>query len=215
MIQVRVQENHLLTLFSVTQHIAVCGCIHMTTSHNRRCWNTLYMYQIDLLWVWSGWGASIIIHSKIQVRNREKDLLPLFFWDPAYTYQVVVASMWPLTIWKMLKHIIWWRPDISMEWVGCLNQNLKYATSQSPREPPTATTEAVRPSIVRLGVNNMTTDHNRKCWNTLLMTALSTSNIIGMIVCMSNCETLLISCIKIEIIIASTTIFSEYLGLGR
>jgi hypothetical protein len=47
------------------------------------------------------------------------------------------------------------------------------------------------------------------------MTALSTSNIIGMIVCMSNCETLLISCIKIEIIIASTTIFSEYLGLGR
>ena len=26
----------------------------------RRCWNTLYIYEVDLLWVWSVWGAVII-----------------------------------------------------------------------------------------------------------------------------------------------------------
>ncbi len=32
----------------------------MSTSHCWRCWNTLYIYKEDLLWVWTGWGVSII-----------------------------------------------------------------------------------------------------------------------------------------------------------
>jgi hypothetical protein len=64
----------------VPKHIAIAGWgwIHMTTSHCRRCWNTIYMYEVNLLKVWSGWGASIIIYRmiQIQVRNQEILLLP-------------------------------------------------------------------------------------------------------------------------------------------
>ncbi len=42
------------------EQISGCGCIHMTGSHCSRCWNLLYMYKEDLLWVWSVWGVSII-----------------------------------------------------------------------------------------------------------------------------------------------------------
>ena len=91
MTQVRnqVKVNLLLPpLCSVSARPSIY-CIHMTTGHytidNRRCWNTLYMYEEDLLWVWSGWGASIITHSMTQVRNQENLLLPpLWVQDPAY-----------------------------------------------------------------------------------------------------------------------------------
>jgi hypothetical protein len=42
----------------------------MNTSHSSRCWNTLYMYEVDLLWVWMVWEASIITYSMTQVRNQ-------------------------------------------------------------------------------------------------------------------------------------------------
>ena len=41
------------------EQISGCGCILMTGSHCSRCWNTLYIYKEDLLWVWSVWGTSI------------------------------------------------------------------------------------------------------------------------------------------------------------
>ena len=74
------------------QHLSVSvsgwGCIHMTTSHNRRCRYTWYMYEVDLLWVWSGRDAWIIIYSysMIQVRNQDNLILPLplRLWDQAY-----------------------------------------------------------------------------------------------------------------------------------
>ena len=31
----------------------------MSTSHCWRCWNTLYIYKVNLLWVWTGLGVSI------------------------------------------------------------------------------------------------------------------------------------------------------------
>jgi hypothetical protein len=49
-------------------------CILMTTGCSSRCWNALYIYELDLLWVWTGWGASIITCIIIQVRNQENHL---------------------------------------------------------------------------------------------------------------------------------------------
>jgi hypothetical protein len=75
------------------------GCIQMITIYSRRCWNTLNMYEVHLLRVWSGCYAShnhnlqgvmplIIITciSMIQVRNQENFLflLTLLVWDSAY-----------------------------------------------------------------------------------------------------------------------------------
>ena len=57
-------EHNLLLLVSNTntisyycwfyqshEQISVWGCILMTASQRRRCWNTLYTYEVDLLWV--------------------------------------------------------------------------------------------------------------------------------------------------------------------
>ena len=60
-----------------TKHISGWGWILMTYSYCSRCWITLYIYKADLLWAWTGWGASIITYIIIQVRNQEKHLLIL------------------------------------------------------------------------------------------------------------------------------------------
>jgi hypothetical protein len=36
----------------------------MTYSRCSKCWNTLYMYKEDLLWVWREWGAAIIRNNR-------------------------------------------------------------------------------------------------------------------------------------------------------
>jgi hypothetical protein len=60
-------STHLLhqgdPLSGPRRKISGCGGILMTTSHSSRCWNTLYMYEVDLLWVWMVWEASIITYS--------------------------------------------------------------------------------------------------------------------------------------------------------
>ena len=38
--------------------------------------NTFYMYEVDLVWVWSGWGVPIISYSMSPVRNQDKILWP-------------------------------------------------------------------------------------------------------------------------------------------
>ena len=57
-------EHNLLLLVSNTntisyycwfyqshEQISVWGCILLTASQRRRCWNTLYTYEVDLLWI--------------------------------------------------------------------------------------------------------------------------------------------------------------------
>ena len=41
-------------------------CILMTCNHTSRYKNNLFMYEVDLIWVWRGWGASIITYTMIQ-----------------------------------------------------------------------------------------------------------------------------------------------------
>jgi hypothetical protein len=76
LVHVRYQVNLLLLpLWCETKHISGWGFVLMTTSHSGRCWNKLYMYEVDLIWVWSGWGASIITYSMLQVRDQVNLLL--------------------------------------------------------------------------------------------------------------------------------------------
>lgn len=75
MIQVLIQVNLLLPMRMRDQPYQAGVSLHMTTSHNRRYWNTLYIDKVDLLLVWSGWSASIITYSMIQVWNQVNLLL--------------------------------------------------------------------------------------------------------------------------------------------
>jgi hypothetical protein len=52
-----------------TQHIRM-KFIPSDHCHHRRCWIVLHMYEVDLIWVWSGWDGPIITYSTIQVRNQ-------------------------------------------------------------------------------------------------------------------------------------------------
>jgi hypothetical protein len=56
--------------------------------------NTLYMYGVDLIWVWSGWDASIITYSILQVVDSLTAVTVTVIVKPN---QVGVASLWPLT----------------------------------------------------------------------------------------------------------------------
>ena len=96
MIQVRNQVNCLLPLPHLfKEHISGWKCTLMTTGHSWKSCNTLYIYKVDLLWVWSEWGVSIIIYSMIQVRERESPTVATVTVILS-TYQTVVASLWAL-----------------------------------------------------------------------------------------------------------------------
>ena len=49
-------------------------CDIMTASHGWRLLNTFYRYEVDLVWVWSGWEVLIISYSMSPVRNPLKIL---------------------------------------------------------------------------------------------------------------------------------------------
>jgi hypothetical protein len=66
------QENLLRVLVLPLPRV---GFILMTTSHSSRCWKSLYMYEEDLLWVWSGLGFSIICNSRTPWQNQENLLV--------------------------------------------------------------------------------------------------------------------------------------------
>ena len=93
------------------KYISAWGDILMTTSHSSRCWNTLYKYKvdIDMLWVWSGWDAPIIINSMIQVRNQVNHLLASLCCEPSI-YQVGVVPLFSRrwkTTYMYEEHLLW------------------------------------------------------------------------------------------------------------
>ena len=117
-LQVRNRENLLLLpLWCETNHTSGWGCILMTTGSSRRCWNTLYMHDKDLLWVWTGDGASIITYS---MRNQVNHLLPTHHSHRTNRLGLDPYDHWPQQ--QVLKHCIyiWSRSAMSMmKWVRC------------------------------------------------------------------------------------------------
>ena len=51
-----------------------CGI--MTANHGWRLLNTFYRYEVNLVWVWSGWEVPIISYIMSPVRNQDKILHP-------------------------------------------------------------------------------------------------------------------------------------------
>ena len=106
-------QANLLPVLVYLSHEQISGwdCILMTTSHSSRCWNTLYKYKvdIDMLWVWSGWDAPIIINSMIQVRNQVNHLLASLCCEPSI-YQVgavpLFSRRWKTT-YMYEEHLLW------------------------------------------------------------------------------------------------------------
>ena len=68
--------------------------IHMASSHrhSRRPGNLLNVYNINLLWVWSGWGASIITYSTLQVKPSDS---PTPATVKPSRYQCGLWALWP------------------------------------------------------------------------------------------------------------------------
>jgi hypothetical protein len=140
----------------------------MTTSYSRRCWNALYMYEVDLRWVWSEWGATMVIYSMLQVRNRENHLLPLLLTDPAYIRLALHPyEHWPQNM--IQKHFIYVckRSDVSVKWVGYFN-HLCYKW-ESERITYHWGCDWETKHLSGWGCMLMTTGHCSRCWNTLYM----------------------------------------------
>ena len=92
MIQVKTQVNLLLPLWlQIPADIRLGLHTLVTTGDSSRCWNALYIYELDLLWLWQVLAASIITYSMIQV-----NLLSTLTVNPSILYHVGVASIWPL-----------------------------------------------------------------------------------------------------------------------
>ena len=92
-----------------TQRISGLDCKHMTIGYNRNWWNTLYIHKVDLLWVWSGWGVSIITCSILQVRTQVNVLLLLPLLLQVHIYIRLELELHPYDHWpqlKVLKHCI-------------------------------------------------------------------------------------------------------------
>jgi len=71
-----IQVNFLL-LWHESQHISCRECIPITTSCCSRWWNALYIYELDLLWVWTGRGVNHNLHHKPSENQENHLLLPL------------------------------------------------------------------------------------------------------------------------------------------
>ena len=74
-------ELHYICIKKTCYEISCWGCILMTTSRSTWCWNALHIYELDLLWVWSGWDMGCLNHDLpysmiIQVRNQENAVRP-------------------------------------------------------------------------------------------------------------------------------------------
>ena len=122
----------------------------MAAIHYWRCWNTLYMHELDLLWVWRGLGVLIITYHD---RSGKENILlpPLWLWDQVcIRLELHPYGCNPLL--KELKHFIyaWARLAMSMKCVRFLNQNLQHDRSGKPREYPTSSTVIVGPSIYQV-----------------------------------------------------------------
>ena len=139
-------------LYPLRGQISMWVCIHMTVIHSRKCWNTLYMYEVDLIWVWSGVGVVIITYSTIQWETKR---IPYYHFSLSIRLGLHPYDHQPQ--YKVLKHIIhvWSRPDMCMKWVRCLNRILTHATSEKRRESPLppVSLRLWDPLYIRLGLH--------------------------------------------------------------
>jgi hypothetical protein len=119
----RLLEIWLWTL-NLEPSIIICQVGVASSSHSRRCWNTVYMYKVDRLWVWSVWGASIIrTYNMLQATSVEcRTQHTLLCLSPPTTYKACQTHF----------IYIWNRSGMSMRWMGGPNHILQHVPSENP-----------------------------------------------------------------------------------
>jgi len=107
--------------------------ILMTTRHSWRRWNTLYMYEVDLVGVWSGLEVPIISYSMSPVRIPLKFLRPsppLWEWCMIWCCGIMTASHG----WRLLN--TFYRYEVDLVWVWSGWEVLIISYSMSPVRVP-------------------------------------------------------------------------------
>jgi len=113
----------------------------MTAHHMLSMSNTLYMYKVDLVWVWSGWEDLIITQQYMHFKILTPLLLLLLSPEPTLFRVMVwygVASLRPPTAYKGCQHLlyVWSGSGMSMKWMGGPNHILQHVPSEKPRQNP-------------------------------------------------------------------------------
>ena len=141
----------------------------MTTSHSRRCWNTIYMYDVDLTWVWSGWGVQN--HNLQHITSKKQIESPTTTTETVrpIIHQVGVASSWPLSTVEAAETLYMYDEDLLWVWSGWGAPIISYSTLQV-RNPYYCYHWDCDPKHIISGWDCcilMTTSHSRRCWNTI------------------------------------------------
>jgi len=89
----------------------------LPSGHSRRCNNTLYMYESDLLWVWSGWCHTYFSLTTWYKWRTSAILTP---WDQAYIrLRSEIASIRPLATAEGVEtHYFMYNVDLLWVWSG-------------------------------------------------------------------------------------------------
>jgi hypothetical protein len=168
-------ESPTPTFDCETKYISGWCCILMTCSHSSRCWNTIYMYEEDLLWVWSGWGASIIMYSMIQVGTQEL-LLPLYNCETKYISGWNCVCMTTSHSSRCWNTIYMYEEEMLWVWCGWGASIITYSMIQVTDQenflwlwPHLSERPSIGIEISGPGCNLVTTSHSRRCQSALHM----------------------------------------------
>ncbi len=102
-------------------------CGNMTTSHGWRLLNTFYRYEVDPVWVWSGWEVLIISYSMSPMRNPLKilRLCPLHSDGMVWRCGIITASHG----WRLLNTFYRYEVDLVGVWSGWEVPIISYSMS--------------------------------------------------------------------------------------
>ena len=104
----------------IREQILGWDCILMTSSHCCRCWNTLYIYKVDLQWVWTVCRVSIISthrDQRLHLLHQEHPLSgpreQILGWDCG------IASLWPVATVAGAETLYIYKEDLLWVWTVC------------------------------------------------------------------------------------------------
>jgi hypothetical protein len=125
------------TTGTVRPSISVWGCILMTTSQSEWCWNTLFMYKEDLLWVWT-WCSCHSLQHETQVDR-----------DP--TCKSSKYQLWPLATVAGAETLYIYKLDLLWVWSGWVCPIITYTNCKwETKSSPMTATVKVKPSIYQV-----------------------------------------------------------------
>jgi hypothetical protein len=109
-------------------------CSNMTASHCWRLLKTFYRYQVNRVWVWSGWEVLIISYSMslVLVRTPPESYWPTPFWSDDIVW--CCGNMTASHCWRLLNTFYRYEVDLVWVWSGWEVPIISY--SMSPVRTP-------------------------------------------------------------------------------